>query len=37
MNSATVLNLASIVEHNAKLHPQLEAVVSGEARLTTAS
>ena len=34
MKSATVLNLASIVEHNAKLHPNHEAVVSGDARLS---
>ncbi len=34
MKSATVLNLASILEHNAKLHPEHEAIVAGDERLS---
>jgi long-chain acyl-CoA synthetase len=33
-NSATILNLASIIEHHAKLTPDNEAIVWGDVRLT---
>lgn len=32
--SATTLNLASIIEHNAKLRPEQEAIVCSHVRLT---
>ncbi|MGQ0540658.1 MAG: AMP-binding protein, partial [Blastocatellia bacterium] len=33
-NSVTILNLASIVTHHARLAPQKEAIVLGDTRLT---